>query len=593
MVPVLVDQPGRGASPLPESVGPKDREVQKNAASHPRKQSFSPLVEESLYKCIGEALQIAGWEQKVSLSNVWCEGQQGFLVPSEGIQRIGSLPLTEDKIRFMVRSGDYAFSKGEGLMGSCWEANLTFWVDDVWTSDPKDYNRYHLAKECGIRCSFVVPFVVCGETLALLEFVSNQVLEKDEALLKHIQRGTVRALIDSQGTAYGALRKPSGEQSDLTINPEETEEEILRMLSDSHKQLRLRSVTEYWSIKRSDIILEKKLDEGSQGVVYRAQWRGLLVAAKTVKYSGSAMQEETQEFLQEISLLSRMRHPNLVLFLGACIENSPHWLLNEYLSGGSLEDLFYSKSEAQQGQPWRPKIQKVLRWATDLARALVFLHGCQPPVIHRDLKPSNLLLSGEGTLKVADFGLSKIVNESQDMTGTYRMTGKTGTLRYMAPEAMNMTGKYNEKVDIYSYGIILWTMCTGERPLQELGMDETHFSSKIQAGYRPDAGRITQEALRGLMMACWDSSHANRPSAKQLLKKIEAIRPPKNSQLRCATLNRELVSGWDMAILAASMRGLLRPKCMYPNVSRMTRETSRDLELIVENSIKLLRERSD
>ena len=138
------------------------------------------------------------------------------------------------------------------------------------------------------------------------------------------------------------------------------------------------------------------------------------------------------------------------------------------MDGGSLEDYMDQKTKLKAGHPYRPRIEEILRWCVCVGRALSFLHQRQPPLIHRDLKPSNLLLTLDGRMKVADFGLAKIVrsatNKSTSCGDTYEMTGGAGTLRYMAPEVL-LNEKYNDSVDVYSWGLVMWYMCTGSRPM--------------------------------------------------------------------------------------------------------------------------------
>ena len=94
------------------------------------------------------------------------------------------------------------------------------------------------------------------------------------------------------------------------------------------------------------------------------------------------------DLINEISVLSRLRHPNLVMFLGACTVKEPLIIISEYLSGGNLEDYLIKKRKGgAKGKPWMPPPKQVLSWSTELARALCFLHGCNPVIIHRDLKP--------------------------------------------------------------------------------------------------------------------------------------------------------------------------------------------------------------
>jgi serine/threonine protein kinase len=195
----------------------------------------------------------------------------------------------------------------------------------------------------------------------------------------------------------------------------------------------VRSRAEQWELSRSEIQLTTKLGEGDGGVIYHAHWRGLDVVAKMLKTETDRPSDldcavAKADLINEISVLSRLRHPNLVMFLGACTVSEPLIIINEHLSGGNLEDYLISKRKSA-SKPWQPPPKQVFQWCMELSRALCFLHNCNPVIIHRDLKPANLLLNEDGHLKVGDFGLSK-VKDIQKVAGTYRMTGKTGTLSF-------------------------------------------------------------------------------------------------------------------------------------------------------------------
>jgi len=192
----------------------------------------------------------------------------------------------------------------------------------------------------------------------------------------------------------------------------------------------VRSRAEQWELSRSEIHLTTKLGEGDGGVIYHAHWRGLDVVAKMLKTETDRPSDvdcavAKTDLINEISVLSRLRHPNLVMFLGACTVSEPLIIINEHLSGGNLEDYLIAKRKSA-SKPWQPPPKQVFQWCMELSRALCFLHNCHPVIIHRDLKPANLLLNEDGHLKVGDFGLSK-VKDIQKVAGTYRMTGKTGT----------------------------------------------------------------------------------------------------------------------------------------------------------------------
>ena len=210
-----------------------------------------------------------------------------------------------------------------------------------------------------------------------------------------------------------------------------------------------------------------------------------------------------------------------VLFLGACIGTDNVSLLNEYMDGGNLEEYVCALRSRHPRKGARVPRKNCARWGIDLAQALTFLHSCNPPVIHRDLKPANLLLCRQGTLKVGDFGLSSA--RPRHLNGeAYMMTGRTGTIRYMAPEAMQMDAEgnssYNEKVDCYSAAMVLWYMCVADQPFGDLDADL--IMAGARSGLRPDVSCILRR--HGQLMAdtitkCWESNPTQRFSAEKLL----------------------------------------------------------------------------
>ncbi|KAJ1479080.1 kinase-like domain-containing protein [Baffinella frigidus] len=230
-----------------------------------------------------------------------------------------------------------------------------------------------------------------------------------------------------------------------------------------------------------------------------------------------------------VEVLSHMRHPNLVLFLGACLVGEPRMIISEYLQGGSLEEMFEKRrGTLAQGKPWHPPVKIVHMWSLELAQALSFLHNCTPPIIHRDLKPGNLLLTAEGHLKVSDFGLSKIYDMSA-VNGAYKMTGVTGTLRYMAPEVVR-SETYSEKVDIYSFAFNMWYMCAGDRPLLNATQRDFVDAARGYRDLRPELDCITYRPLANLMAEAWHGSVDMRPTATQMAIRLRDMTLPKNEK---------------------------------------------------------------
>jgi len=156
------------------------------------------------------------------------------------------------------------------------------------------------------------------------------------------------------------------------------------------------------------------------------------------------------------------------------------FFLTEFMEGGDLER-FYIKKSRQKGHPYRPSWQIFLKWASAIARALSFLHNCIQPVIHRDLKPMNLLLTKGMDLKVSDFGISKLMHPK--VSGVVNlpteplMSGGVGTWRYMAPEVVRYEC-YTDRVDIYSFALIMWFMSTGLNPFVEQFGDDAEIVLK-------------------------------------------------------------------------------------------------------------------
>ena len=186
-----------------------------------------------------------------------------------------------------------------------------------------------------------------------------------------------------------------------------------------------------------------KIASSTFGHVYKGQYYGQDVAVKIIK----DVMENPQlhnEFMQEVSIMKKVRHQNVVQFIGACTVQPSLCILFEYMEGGSVHD-YLRKGPIS--------LLDVLKIALDVARGMDYLH--RRHIIHRDLKAANLLINGTGTVKIADFGVARILD------GTSCSTAETGTYRWMAPEVIEHK-EYNHKVDVFSFSILLWELLTGE-----------------------------------------------------------------------------------------------------------------------------------
>lgn len=197
-----------------------------------------------------------------------------------------------------------------------------------------------------------------------------------------------------------------------------------------------------WEIPRSCLTLFDVIGSGSFGTVHIASWRFTKVAAKVLQKSSEEF--SIIEFRSELQSLSQIRHPNIIQFFGACTLKEPYVIVIEYMSRGNLETNNNSLS-----------LQEKKQILLDISNGLAYLHNRSPRcIIHRDLKPNNILLNLSGRAKIADFGLSKFLQNHND---NFVMTGETGTYRYMAPEVV-MHKEYNTSVDVWSFGMIMYFM---------------------------------------------------------------------------------------------------------------------------------------
>lgn len=264
-----------------------------------------------------------------------------------------------------------------------------------------------------------------------------------------------------------------------------------------------------WEIQWEDLVVGERIGIGSYGEVYRADCNGTEVAVKKFldqDVSGDAL----DQFKSEIEIMLRLRHPNVVLFMGA-ITRPPHFsILTEFLPRGSLYRILH-----------RPNLvldeKRRLRMALDVAKGMNYLHTSHPPVVHRDLKTPNLLVDRNWVVKVCDFGLSRMKHH------TY-LSSKScaGTPEWMAPEVLR-NEPANEKCDVYSFGVILWELTTTKIPWH--GMNPMQVVGAV--GFQNKRLEIPEEMDPGvaqIIRDCWQTEPHLRPSFSQLMSRLYRLR---------------------------------------------------------------------
>ncbi|XP_015169677.1 serine/threonine-protein kinase EDR1 isoform X3 [Solanum tuberosum] len=258
---------------------------------------------------------------------------------------------------------------------------------------------------------------------------------------------------------------------------------------------------EEWNIDFSELIVGTRVGIGFFGEVFRGKWNGTEVAIK-VFLEQDLTAENMEDFCNEISILSRLRHPNVILFLGACA-NPPHLsMVTEYMEMGSLYHLIHVS-----GQKNRLSWQKKLNMLRDICRGLMCLHRMK--IVHRDLKSANCLVNKRWTVKICDFGLSRIMTDA-----SMRDSTSAGTPEWMAPELIR-NEPFTEKCDIFSFGVIMWELCTLNRPWEGIPPDRVVYAVANE-GSRLE---IPEGPLGRLIVDCWAEPN-ERPSCEEIFSRL-------------------------------------------------------------------------
>lgn len=252
-----------------------------------------------------------------------------------------------------------------------------------------------------------------------------------------------------------------------------------------------------WEIDRRLLKMGVKIACGSCGDLYRGSYLGQDVAIKILR-SEHLNDTLRSEFAQELTILREVQHRNVVRFVGACSSPPEFFIVTEYMHGGSLYDYLHKQKN------FLP-LSLLLKFAVDVCSGMDYLH--QKNIIHRDLKTANLLMDNNQIVKVADFGVARF----QSQGGV--MTAETGTYRWMAPEVINHQS-YDQKVDIFSFAIVLWELATSKIPYDR--MTPLQAALGVRQGLRPEVPENMHPALVRLMRRCWETSPAKRPSFTEI-----------------------------------------------------------------------------
>jgi hypothetical protein len=303
-------------------------------------------------------------------------------------------------------------------------------------------------------------------------------------------------------TAVGVIRKMRRNSFEKTINP------LTRRVD--------------FEIPASEIVVGKKIGEGSFGMVFKGEWGSGKTPVVIKQVNISEKEGALQEFINEFRVMASIRYANVIDLYGTTVVDGKRCIVMEYMPRGSLDGVLWGDEKREQ----LPQLLR-LKIACDVARGVLFLHKQDPPILHRDLKSLNILLNQELSAKVSDFGESITEKESDILT----QTGKdqiAGSVLWMAPELLRDKGApYTTKCDVFSFGVILWELMSCRPPFTGGGgripQPMTAVGMRLNQLYRDPIPEDCPPACSKLIEDCWAENSKKRPEMEDVVKRLQAI----------------------------------------------------------------------
>ncbi|CAL0324426.1 unnamed protein product [Lupinus luteus] len=333
---------------------------------------------------------------------------------------------------------------------------------------------------------------------------------------------TTPNIVDEIGSCVVSLSPMEEESNILESEPEDfkdDESDRNEFLTDAMIAEMEASIYGLQIIRNADLEELQELGSGTYGTVYHGKWRGSDIAIKRIKkscFAGRYSEQErlTKDFWREAQILSNLHHPNVVAFYGIVPDGSEGTLatVTEYMVNGSLRHVLVKKDRLLDRR-------KKLIIAMDASFGMEYLHSKN--IVHFDLKCDNLLVNlrdpQRPICKVGDFGLSRIKRN------TLVSGGVRGTLPWMAPELLNgSSSRVSEKVDVFSFGISMWEILTGEEPYADMHCGAI-IGGIVKNTLRPPIPERCDTEWRKLMEECWSPNPESRPSFTEITRRLRSM----------------------------------------------------------------------
>ena len=301
--------------------------------------------------------------------------------------------------------------------------------------------------------------------------------------------GTLKELVDYYGKDADGLCCTLVQACPQTEKP---------MIDLSHK------VKDMWEIPRHSVTLLRLLGTGQFGEVYEGLWNNTTpVAVKTLK--PGTMQP--QAFLEEAHIMKKLRHPKLIQLYAVCTQEEPIYIITELMPHGSL------LNHLQSSHGRRLQLPQLIDMAAQIAAGMAYLE--MHNYIHRDLAARNILVGENNVVKVADFGLARLI--ADDEYNAHE--GAKFPIKWTAPEAA-LYNRFSIKSDVWSFGVLLTELVTYGR-IPYPGMSNAEVLQQLERGYRMPSPLNTPEPLYQIMLDCWKREAADRPTFEALQWRLE------------------------------------------------------------------------
>jgi serine/threonine protein kinase len=255
---------------------------------------------------------------------------------------------------------------------------------------------------------------------------------------------------------------------------------------------------------------QQQIGKGNFGIVYKAYCKNYRVAVKELFYNADEKEATHQDFDKEVDILTRMQHPNIVRFLGA-IQQSPRLcIIMEYCETSVTEFLQHVAQDSI-----KISYGLLVKIALGIVQALEYMHHeLYPQVLHRDVKADNVLLTEDFSIKLTDFGLSRAVEGTEA-----RFMTMCGSVLWVAPEIIR-GDKYDNKVDVYSFGICLWEIFNFSKPFADHDPANVPYLVTVRFE-RPQYPEHVPTFISNLSQLCWHDDPGSRPAFPEIVRYLQ------------------------------------------------------------------------